>query len=384
MSGRLPPAGCAIRLAEARAAVRLPDPEGLLRGGLARRLGAAAVTLHASGREALRVALERLASHSGRREVVIPAYLCFSVPAAAVAAGLRVRLVDVTPRGWLDPAALEKLPLESAAAVVVGNLFGVPEPLSDWLPAARAAGARVVDDAAQALGASSPEGPVGGRADVGLLSFGRGKPLSALGGGALAWSRGGQAVPHAARVAPRRAAALARAAAWNAARLPWVFRVLAALPALGIGETVYDPAFRRGAIDGASLCLAASLLGDLDRANAARAERAHALAGRLAAETRFTPLLAPEGATGVYPRLGVLAPSAPLRAAALAALRHLGASALYPSTLADLPALRPQLAGPGECPGAREFCTRLLTLPTHAGLAGARLEQALRALRGLA
>lgn len=381
---RLPPGGSAISLAEARRAAGLSDPEGLLRGGLAERLGGAALTLHASGREGLRVALERLRLHTGRHEVVLPAYVCFSVPAAAVAAGMKVRVVDLTPRGWIDPAALAKLPLGAAAAVLVGNLFGVPEPVSELLDAARAAGALVIDDAAQALGAASAEGPVGARGDVGLLSFARGKPLSALGGGAVAWIRGAEPPPDTAPVEPRRAAAVARAAVWNLARAPALFRALAALPALGIGETVYDPGFRRGAIGGASLCLAAGLLGGLDRANASRAARARQLAQRLSAQTRFGPLLAPENGTGVYPRLAVLAPSAPLREAALAALWQLGASPMYPSTLDAIPALRPHLVGEVDCPVARDFCARLLTLPTHAGLTDARLEEVVQALGALA
>jgi len=164
-------------------------PESTLRRELLDRFAGRAVTLHCSGREALRVAFMELAASTHRREVAIPAYSCFSIPAAAVAAGLRIRLVDIEDSGQIARASLEGVPLEQVAAVVVTNLFGVPEPIANLAELAREAGAGVIDDAAQTLGGISKEGPVGARADIGILSFGRGKPVSALGGAPLSGAR---------------------------------------------------------------------------------------------------------------------------------------------------------------------------------------------------
>ena len=61
----------------------------------------------------------------------MPAYTCYSVPAAVVAAGMRVRLVDVDSRGCIDRDDLARQPLESTAAVIVCNLFGLAEPIRD-------------------------------------------------------------------------------------------------------------------------------------------------------------------------------------------------------------------------------------------------------------
>jgi dTDP-4-amino-4,6-dideoxygalactose transaminase len=328
-------------------------------------LGAELVTLHASGREALRVAVSHLARQSGRNEVIVPAYTCFSVPASIVAAGLSVRLVDVDASGRIDVGALEKLPLERAAAIVVSNLLGLAEPVGELLPVLTGFDVAVIDDAAQAIGARSAEGPVGGRGDVGVLSFGRGKPVSALGGGALAWKRVAGA-PEGPPPAPtRRATAMVRAAAYALARLPWVFRALSAVPAFGIGETIYDPEFRQGAIDGASLCLAHALMPGLEAAARLRRSIAEPLAERLREQTDFVPLV---GSSGVYPRLGLVAPSEAARNEALEALEDFGATRLYPSSLDELPALGPHRVGDGPCPGGRDFAARLLTLPTGSSL----------------
>jgi dTDP-4-amino-4,6-dideoxygalactose transaminase len=380
---RLPPAGGAIHWGEAWAALRIPDPARRLEAGLRDLLRVEAVTLHASGREALRVALAHLAQRSGRSEVVVPAYTCFSVPASAVAAGLRVRLVDVTAEGRIDPDALAELPLERSAALVVCNLLGVAEATEPLQSLLRAAGVGLVDDAAQSLGSRAPEGPVGGRGDVGVLSFGRGKPLSGLGGGALAWARRPEELELRAPGRPRRATAVGLAGAYRLALVPWVFGPLSAIPALGIGATSYDPGFPRGGIRGASLCLAAARLPHLEAENRVRQARAEALALRLRAQTRFHPLVSAPG-SAAHPRLGVVAPSPRVRDAALAALAALGATRLYPSPLDRIESLRPQLVGATDCPGAHEFAARLLTLPTHAGLHPGHADEIVKTLGRLA
>src|SRR5207245_2088561 len=66
--GRLAPGGSPISGRALRRVFSADDAERELCEDLADRLGAVGVTLHASGREALRVALRALADRSGRRE----------------------------------------------------------------------------------------------------------------------------------------------------------------------------------------------------------------------------------------------------------------------------------------------------------------------------
>jgi dTDP-4-amino-4,6-dideoxygalactose transaminase len=358
------------------------EPASRLRDGLQRISGAAGVRLCRSGREALRVALGELAERSGRNEVVVPAYTCFTVPSAVVAAGLRVRLVDVDQRGWIDRKAISRLPLDRAAALIVCNLFGVAEPVADLLHVARATGVAVVDDAAQALGARGADGLAGGRGDLGIASFGRGKPLQGLGGGAILErvAGGAETAPRSGLTAPLRA--LVRAAAFDLSLRPRVFAVLAALPGLGIGRSHFDPAFQRGGIDAAALRIAARELGRFERQRVERSKRARALGECVARETPFRPLLAPTGGEGAYPRLAMLARDAEARDRALAQLAAIGAGAspLYPTSLDGIKALEPHLAERVRCPGAQQLAERLLTLPTQGALEGERLERTVAAL----
>jgi len=379
---RLPPAVSQIPLASLWRSLRLADPAGALRAALAQRLGAARVELFRSGREALRNALLSAARATGRSEVLLPAYTCFSVPASSVAAGLRVRLLDLDERGRALPDSVSERDWRSAAAWLADNLFGIPAPLEPLAARATAAAAWRIDDAAQAFGAVTPAGPVGSRGDVGLLSFGRGKPLSGLGGGALVWRSAASASTAAQPLASAPLHALGRWGAYAlAARRP-IFGLLASIPALGIGETPYDPDFARGDIDGAAVVLALGALADADAAAAARRARAHRIAARLVeAGSDFEPLLEPAGCSGVFPRLALLAPERARRDSALERLRVCGATAMYPQPLGAIPGLAPHLVGDARCPGAARFCERLLTLPTHSGVSEAILERIVAVLR---
>jgi dTDP-4-amino-4,6-dideoxygalactose transaminase len=177
--------------------------------------------------------------------------------------------------------------------------------------------------------------------------------------------------------------AVLRAAAYDLARVPAVLRALGAIPALGIGTTVYDPGFRQGPIQGWSVALAAALLPQLDQMNQSRARIARAISERLVAETGFRSVVSKADEIGIYPRLALLAPHAAARDAALSALGWLGLTRMYPNTLDHISALRAHLAGEVGCPGAHAFCSRLVTVPTHAGLRGRRLEELVGQLRDL-
>jgi dTDP-4-amino-4,6-dideoxygalactose transaminase len=387
-----PPGGERVSARAIAAAWRARGAGAALAAALRARLGVEHVELTTSGREALRITLARLAARRGRSEVVLPAYTCWSVAASAVAAGLRVRLVDVDERGRIDLAALATLPLERAAAVVACNLFGVLEPLAPLRAVAQPAGCALIDDAAQGLGLADDDGPAGARGDAGILSFGRGKPVGALGGGALV-SRAARtldsdppepALP--ARDAPSgRVAAALRALAWDAALSPRVFALLARLPFLHIGETAFDPGFARGSMDPGAQRLALALLPELDAQARARAAHATALVEAVRAETRFEVLGPAPGSAAPYPRLVLRAPSPAVRDRARAALLPRGATGLYPSALDAIEALAPHLAGPARCAGARSLAERVLTLPlaaTHSAAETSAIVVALRTAEG--
>lgn len=143
--------------------------------------------LTCSGTAALVIALTTLARQSGRREVVVPAYTCPLVVLAIAHCGLQTRLCDTRPGHFeMDPSALQTVVSTDTLAVVPAHLGGRLADTAAAMRVAHAAGARVIEDAAQALGARHGDGtPAAAAGDIGLYSLAVGKGLSIYEGGLL-------------------------------------------------------------------------------------------------------------------------------------------------------------------------------------------------------
>lgn len=154
-------------------------------------LGGAHMVPCANGTDALTIAFLALGLAPGD-EVIVPAFTYVATAEAAALLGLRVVLADVLPDTFnLDPAAVAAAVTERTRAVVPVHLFGQCADLGALLPLAARHGWAVVEDTAQALGATvelatgRPEfaGTVG---TVGTTSFFPSKNLGGFGdGGAL-------------------------------------------------------------------------------------------------------------------------------------------------------------------------------------------------------
>jgi dTDP-4-amino-4,6-dideoxygalactose transaminase len=139
----------------------------------------------ASGTLAVEAALRALRVGPGD-EVVLAAYDYESNFLTVHALGAKPVLVDVAPHNWnLDPAHLAAACTPHTKAVVCSHLHGGIVPMREVVEVARKHGVGVVEDAAQAPGATIQGQPAGTWGDVGTLSFGGSKLLAAGRGGAL-------------------------------------------------------------------------------------------------------------------------------------------------------------------------------------------------------
>ena len=296
--------------------------------------------------------------------------------------------MDVDLDGRIDLDALAATDLSDAAGIVVCNLFGRAEEIEPIAERAGEAGVPVLDDAAQSLGAVDAAGKrVGQRGHPAVLSFGRGKPLQGLGGGASVGlpSEPETGTVHAHAGASARAKALLTSAVWDASLTRPVFTLLARIPSLGIGQTEFEPGFATGPIDPVNAAIAAVQLEGFEARARARRVRARRLAERIGAETGFAVLVdEADLERGVYSRLVLRAPDAGARGRALAGLARLGAgaSALYPDSLADVGPLRASRADATDrdLPGSRALAARVLTLPTNRDPSAEELEALLTCL----
>lgn len=180
--GEIPPtAGLPLQAADL-----LPRGDALA-PRLAAQLGVPPLQLTCSGTAALLIALTTLRELApGRDVVVVPAYTCPLVAIAVHRLGLRLRLCDTRPGHWdLDPRRLAALCDERTLALVPTHLAGLVADIETPLAMARACGAFLIEDAAQALGARDGAHSVGLRGDAGFFSLAAGKGLSIYEGGLL-------------------------------------------------------------------------------------------------------------------------------------------------------------------------------------------------------
>ncbi len=147
------------------------------------------VQIECSGTAALVVALTALSEQEpGRDEIIAPAYTCPLVALAAAHCGLRLRVCDLRPASLdLCPNALAALCGPRTLAVLPTHLAGRVTDVAPVRALAHAAGARVIEDAAQALGAREQGGACIGTtgSDMVFFSLAVGKGLTIYEGGAL-------------------------------------------------------------------------------------------------------------------------------------------------------------------------------------------------------
>lgn len=162
-------------------------------GGMVRRFeerfanafGAKHAIAVSSGTAALHCALAAAGIGPGD-EVIVPVFTYVATAFAPMYLGAIPRFVDVDPRALgIDAERIERAITRRTRAIVPVHLCGVPCAMDPVLRIARAHGLAVIEDAAQAHGASYRGRSVGTLGDLGCFSFGPKKSLVTGEGGMI-------------------------------------------------------------------------------------------------------------------------------------------------------------------------------------------------------
>ena len=367
----VPPAAAPVLTADLFAgvagAVRSPDALRAFEEDFADAHGVSRAWGVSSGRAALTLALRALRHLSPRTSVVIPAFTCFSVPAAVVRAGLGVVACDIGP-GTLDfdyQQLARVLERERPLAVIATHLFGMPCAVQRLKALCDEHGTFVIDDAAQALGTTVDGRPAGTSGHVGFYSFGRGKSVTCGSGGVIVASSSEIVAALDRELAGLErpgsvpaAKALAEAAVLAVFLRPSLYRIPASVPGLHLGETIYSVDFAVRRMSGAQAGLLKHWRVRLAEWNAARRDNVSYFRS-------VVPAIVPSRAE-ICIRLPIICES---RAARDWLVREgheqrLGISLMYPTAVNGISELRGTV---GQCafPSAERVAERLLTVPVH-------------------
>ena len=329
-----------------------------------------------------------VANGSHAREVLVPAHGCPDVVSAVVHAGLRAKLVDLAPdspfpsaENWRAAIDHDTLALLTVGFLGIRDPFGAAAAYESGLP-----DDAYVEDACQVHPRAALDGGLHNLA----LSFGRGKPVSLMhGGAALASPALREWLPGVSGTSGEWAgyAKLAMAARlYNVLRSPWAYGWVSRLPGLGVGETHFH------ALDGirpmnsrALECLDVSAGWDDPRRRRLQRLLDSAMAGFSPRVLRAAPWRNASSEAGWLLRYPLLFAHRGMRDAAARALdaAGLGASRMYGQALPAFAGVQPHLASASRSEQAAMFADCLLTLPLHADVRDEDVDKVVGIIRGL-
>ena len=176
--------GAITRVCDSQRFIMGPEVDALERE-LAAQLGVRHAISVSSGTDALLLALMTLGIGPGD-EVVTTTYSFFATAGCVSRVGAKPVLVDIDPATFnIDPAQAAAAITPRTKAIMPVHLYGLAADLDPLMAAADRAGIAVIEDAAQAIGATYKSRPLGAIGALGCFSFFPSKNLGAFGDAGL-------------------------------------------------------------------------------------------------------------------------------------------------------------------------------------------------------
>jgi dTDP-4-amino-4,6-dideoxygalactose transaminase len=305
----------------------------------------------ASGTDALVLSLRAVGVGTGD-EVIVPAFSFFATVGTVMTVGARPVFVDIHPETYLiDLIALEAAITPKTKAIIPVHLFGQPADMNAIMALAERHNLQVIEDNAQAFGATYEGGRTAAIGNVGCLSFFPSKNLGAYGDGGMVTTND-DGVAEKVR--------MLRTHGWKKKYFPEM---------LGYNSR----------LDEVQAAVLRVKLRHLDEWNARRREIAHTYTKHLEGLGLRTPVELPDR-IHVYHLYMVAFDE---RDQVMQRLRDAGIACdiYYPQPLHLVTPSREFGTGEGQCPVAERCSERMLALPIYPEMTGAQIEEVLDAVR---
>ncbi|MHC4701993.1 MAG: DegT/DnrJ/EryC1/StrS family aminotransferase [Planctomycetota bacterium] len=297
-----------------------------------------------SGTDALLISLMALGVKPGD-EVITSPFTFFATAGSVMRVGAKPVFVDIDPGTFnIDPSAIEEKMTEKTKAIIPIHLFGQVAAIEPITEIARRHDLVVIEDAAQAIGASRNGTTAGNFGDCGCFSFYPTKNLGCFGDGGLVTTNNGETAE---KVKILR----------NHGQDPVYFYKI-------IGGN-----FRLDGIQGAVLNVK---LKYLDRWNEKRRENASLYDSLLADSPVKTPKI-DAGNVSIYHQYTVAAPERDKLREFLAE-NQLGSAVFYPKPLHLQDCFEELGYKQGDLPAAEKACNEVLSLPIYPELSQDQIE----------
>jgi dTDP-4-amino-4,6-dideoxygalactose transaminase len=310
-------------------------------------------------------------------EIILPAYGCPDLISATVYAGAKPVLVDLEhQRPWMDLEQLSLKVCENTAAIVAVNLFGIKERMVPIREIVDKHNIILIEDSAQSFPIKQIANECEG--DLVVLSFGRGKPVSLLGGGAVIVKNSAlrkyfgrfQLAENSNII--ERLKFIINANIYNALIHPRLYWIPSRLPFLHIGETTYKSLEGIGLMDQTRLSLLAGNIFSYQTEGMDKQKQLSEMLHNLEIPKHILydlPRLCDMSINTKLLRYPIIVDKSFRDSLYEDLLQEgLGPSKMYKCAMNDIPGIERILIGQGEFTEAREFSKCIITLPIHNGI----------------
>lgn len=332
-----------------------------------------------SGTAALAAGLQIAQQHcqAKKPEVVIPAYCCPDLLSAILYNDMKPVLVDFIPdKPYMDLNGIEEALNENTVAVIAVNFLGIPERFREIKQLLQDMPTLLIEDSCQWF-PESDEAFASHEGDLVVYSFGKGKPVCVLGGGALSvvdaayqnYAPTGDITPDYKKTSIAKAMFnRVKYSAYNLVLTPYAYWLLEFLPFIKLGETRFHPLTSITAMASDKLIFLNHNIETYQRRYKDKCAAPQSINISIGAEN----VSALQDNCATYStqyllRLPVLFNTDNSRNVFLDSPKsgQIGASPLYLKILPLIEKVPSQLQADKNFPNGEDFANRLLTLPTH-------------------
>ncbi len=320
---------------------------------------------YSSGKKGLLALAEQISEKHKKPVVSLSSYSCPDLIACLAEKNFSFRFFDIDADS-LEPR-IEEQHL-SSNLLLLSNLYG----LADSFPKDLSEDTFVLDDSCQAALSSSGGKRIGARNNAfGLLSFGRGKSLPGLGGGALLVPEelASDYSQESSSGKPIVSDSLKSIVFWLL-QSPWFYRIPSSLPFLGLGQTHYSNSVDTGKFSIGQVVVAASQLLHIESRASMHSENSAKWVEALGNLDLVQPMLRRREQSEVSNspiRYPILVPQGSEMRNQLykeLTLAGLGVSCSYPGILPSYKQIEDRIISSAQ-EGASKVADRVLTLPVH-------------------
>ena len=306
-----------------------------------------------SGTAALQIGLQALGLKKGD-EVITTPFTFAATANSIIHAGAKPVFADIDPRTFnLDPRRVEDRLTDRTKAIICVHLYGLPCEMGSLLKICKYSGAKLVEDAAQAVGAEYKGRKAGSFGDVSTFSFYGTKNITTGGEGGMILTDK-QETAEKARIIRNQG----QSSQYRHDMISYNFRITEMQAAIGIEQ-----------------------LKKVELLNSKRIENAGFLSDSLSSVKGIEVPYVSKSCSHVFHQYTIRVRKGRDRLLEFLNKHGIGARVYYPETVYMQPPYVQMGYRKGLCTNAEEACGQVLSLPVHPELTEKELEEVVAAVR---